>query len=1739
MKKKVGHSLLVLLLGIGSTSFGYSNPIDGGTAEVVTNTYQVPLPWYVVGGNDAGNSLVITDGGQVNNLIGYIGRTVSSSNNSALVTGSGATWNSSMELSVGRDGLGNTLTVANSGEVDTAIGYIGYNSANNILKVEDAGSLVDATTLYVGHIGDDNDLIVDGGGRVESAMASIGYWISSDSNHATVQGTNSLWRNSGTLNVGDYGSGNQLAIEVGGRVESGVINLGVQSISSNNIISVSGNGALLDAPELNIGGTATTTGGTGNRVEVQNGGTVATTDLTIYAGNRLDLNNGGTFSINNDFNASMIGFNFNSGGTLEVGGELTGMDAEIEDQRTVIMNGSNAVWNLGVLNLDVGYNTSGNKLVVTNGGQVIANDVLAGFGTSSSGNRIIVTGEGSKLTTPGGGVGVAVGHYGSDNHMVVEDGASVETKGSYGHGILGYYSSSLSNTMLVDDASVDLSKNLYVGLYGAGNQLSITNGGIVRAGGGTAVGRHAGSDGNIAVVSGEESLLETGASLSVGAVGSDNVFVVSDGGEARTDLAYIGANAASSGNSATVTGFDSKWIVANELYVGRNGSGNALSVENGGRVESESGYIGYGSSSTGNSALVSGRGSVWHNRESLYLGGYTSGNDWVDGGTGNSLTVSNGGWVLVGDVDTNNLRQIHSRGGIAVGDASGMAEMVIANGSVVTSGGSAIGLGAEETGSVLVTGQGTEWNLTGFFHSFPPRLGALYVGRYGSNNQLLISDGARVESGESWVNPSVIGYSTGSTNNRVVVSGAGSVWDMGQVYSLPPIPSEPIIPSPSLAEVIKITQPYSVLGEFSVGFSGTANSLIIEDGGMVRSQRSSVGRNATASDNSVVVSGEDSVWLNQEALYLGGHKWRDKWGYNWAAGGTGNSLTVSNGGWVLVGNVDTNNIPEWGSGGFLVVGDSGGASEMVVANGSEVDSNYGFIGLGSGESGSVVVSGKDTEWNNSSQLRVGYAGSGNVLHIENGGHAHARGGASIGHEEGADNNSVVVSGEDSVLSSGWYWHPIVFEPPFVIYPSPTNFYPIYGGGGSVWSGGSVVSGSYGSGNTLTVGNGGGTGDSISVLTNGVAVSDGSGVFFGSTNVVIGGGDFFGGAGDVAVISEPIVITNDLPLIPVEPVMIMVSWGELSVGRGGSGNALMVEDGAEVSNVTGILGERSTASNNFVSVTGTHSEWRNSEDLYIGGRMSQYYYLNSDSEWENEWLDGGRSNSLHVSDGGLVSVGRDMHNRNHSTVTLDLGGQIQVASNYYQDATSALRFEVELDEFAAPTNAFVSVGGTAEFEHGAQVQYHYDADMGWLDFDTFHTNLLVEADQLIVGGVTNANALDLKVVKLDGSLVNLMLMENEQDIYGIIGRRYLAESAGFESGSMMARIAGEIDDLSLLGHAGAARQINQLNRMSSEEQAAQLRQRFEQGVPTYMHGQAIHGGRKQVLAQSRRFQAGGTMPEGAAGPHEEGQGLRGWMRGYGSWADRDTDSTFSGYDQNVYGTVVGIDRSFGNLLLGVAGGYARSDIDQDNRDSSDAQTGYGMLYASVGTADWFGDLNLSYGRSDVETRSGTVFDASGDFNADSFGLYVGGGKEIRFSRNRFMVTPEAAFIVGWYDQESYSESSSFTAMEVDAYDRWSYQTRLGAALGMEYLSGSVLIKPEVRGYWLHEFEDDPERIGYSLVGGTGRYVFSVQSPDEDVFEVGAGLSATFRERLELVFDVDGQFADAYEAVTVGARAMYQF
>jgi T5SS/PEP-CTERM-associated repeat protein len=133
-----------------------------------------------------------------------------------------------------------------------------------------------------------------------------------------------------------------------------------------------------------------------------------------------------------------------------------------------------------------------------------------------------------------------------------------------------------------------------------------------------------------------------------------------------------------------VTGSGSVWTNRTDLGVGFEGAGNQLTVANGGRVESEYGYLGFAASSSNNTVTVIGTDSIWNNHNNLYVG--------ANGG-GNQLTIAAGGTVLAGQIivgllpsSSNNTLEAYG-GSLHVTNAAGNAVLDVRRGMLLLNSG--------------------------------------------------------------------------------------------------------------------------------------------------------------------------------------------------------------------------------------------------------------------------------------------------------------------------------------------------------------------------------------------------------------------------------------------------------------------------------------------------------------------------------------------------------------------------------------------------------------------------------------------------------------------------------------------------------------------------------------------------------------------------------------------------------------------------------------------------------------------------------------------------------------------------------------------------------------------------------------------------------------------------------------------------------------------------------------------
>jgi T5SS/PEP-CTERM-associated repeat protein len=210
----------------------------------------------------------------------------------------------------------------------------------------------------------------------------------------------------------------------------------------------------------------------------------------------------------------------------------------------------------------------------------------------------------------------------------------------------------------------------------------------------------------------------------------------------------VGFTNTSSGNLVLVAGAGSVWTNQSFLHVGHNSWNNWLVISNGGAVYDLDGVVGFAPTSSNNTALVTGVGSVWNSQTFLDVGEGGSSNllniaggsvmstDVVVGfnafATNNVLLVSGGSLVVTNSLGKGSLviSRIGGKGSLILNSGSVTADALVAtNGanSVVTFNGGTLNSGSTfvTNGQVFAVGDGTHaarFTLLGGMHSFANNL---------------------------------------------------------------------------------------------------------------------------------------------------------------------------------------------------------------------------------------------------------------------------------------------------------------------------------------------------------------------------------------------------------------------------------------------------------------------------------------------------------------------------------------------------------------------------------------------------------------------------------------------------------------------------------------------------------------------------------------------------------------------------------------------------------------------------------------------------------------------------------------------------------------------------------------------------------------------------------------------------------------------------------------------------------
>jgi T5SS/PEP-CTERM-associated repeat protein/autotransporter-associated beta strand protein len=327
--------------------------VDNGGTLTVKGTLSVTNETFYIGKGTADNSMIISNGGSVTGDNTVIGSEAGATNNRVVVTGVGSLWTNSGSLSVGFAGSGNSMLISNGGKVYNAGGYIGHEASavGNLVTVTGSNSSwINSGDLYVGFAGQSNRLVISNGGYVSNVNGFDDGISPADAfNSVLVTGSGSKWQNSGNLTFGLAGHDNSLVISNGGIVTVGGLSIiGDLSTATNNSVLVTGNNSLLsNSGTITIGNMGSGT------LTVANGGMLVASQIRIGQYGDLDF---GRYQQNDlagtvltpeiiftGINSDDYGINFNQVDTLRLTSSISGAGWVCAlGTGTTVMNGNNS-----------------------------------------------------------------------------------------------------------------------------------------------------------------------------------------------------------------------------------------------------------------------------------------------------------------------------------------------------------------------------------------------------------------------------------------------------------------------------------------------------------------------------------------------------------------------------------------------------------------------------------------------------------------------------------------------------------------------------------------------------------------------------------------------------------------------------------------------------------------------------------------------------------------------------------------------------------------------------------------------------------------------------------------------------------------------------------------------------------------------------------------------------------------------------------------------------------------------------------------------------------------------------------------------------------------------------------------------------------------------------------------------------------------------------------------------------
>jgi len=288
--------------------------------------------------------------------------------------------------------------------------------------------------------------------------------------------------------------------------------------------------------------------------------------------------------------------------------------------------------------------------------------------------------------------------------------------------------------------------------------------------------------------------------------------------------------------------------------------------------------------------------------------------------------------------------------------------------------------------------------------------------------------------------------------------------------------------------------------------------------------------------------------------------------------------------------------------------------------------------------------------------------------------------------------------------------------------------------------------------------------------------------------------------------------------------------------------------------------------------------------------------------------------------------------------------------------------------------------------------------------------------------------------------------------------------------------------------------------------------------------------------------GNTAAQADQGPRlPPGTGSTVWTRALGRHADRRGDTAGgTGFVADTGGFVVGVDRRLASGAdMGVALGHFRTDLESDRHGGDADIHSYGVgAYGAFPLGRSFIDASLAYMVSDHSSHRPIrlvaveqVAKASSTGHTVSASLAVGHSWHWRGA----IIEPSAALRYDRTIRDGFTESGTDgLGLAVDDTATGTARSSLGLRVTRRVDIGGVVVEPQFRARWDHDFLDQAATSRAMLAGG--RFTVSGSKGGRDAALLGIGGAARLGDSLDGFAWYDAELRDRATAhvLSVGVR-----